>query len=174
MDILGHIIGFVALAFFFASYQIREKKWLLVAQTGATLLICIQYLLIGATAGFAVNLLCLVRNFVYFAPRARSFLRGWFFPLLFAASVPVVILFFWDGYHALFLMSALMINTVCLGVCTPQGVRRSILLTSTLVILYNIFAGSISGICNESVAILSSAIGLFRFHKQTRAPKDVR
>lgn len=164
MELLGHIIGFVALIFFFASYQIREKKLLLAAQTGATILICLQYLLIGAYSGFALNVVCLIRNFVYFSP-AKKLLRGWLFPLLFAATIPVVSLWSWDGYHSLFIITALMINTVCLGVCTPQSLRKSILLTSTLVILYNVISGSVSGVANEAVAILSSIIGLVRFRK---------
>jgi len=62
MEILGHVIGFIALALFVWSYQLHEKKKLIVVQTVGTALMCLQYILIGAYSGFALNIVCLIRN----------------------------------------------------------------------------------------------------------------
>ena len=52
MEMIGHILGVIAIGLFFLSYQIFEKKNLLIVQTLATTLLCLQYLLIGAYSGF--------------------------------------------------------------------------------------------------------------------------
>ena len=48
MEIVGHALGFIAVGLYFLSYQIYEKKKLLLVQTAATTLNCLQYLLISA------------------------------------------------------------------------------------------------------------------------------
>ena len=52
---IGHILGFISVALFFYSYQCTEKRKLVVVQTVATALSCVQYLLIGAFSGFALK-----------------------------------------------------------------------------------------------------------------------
>ena len=47
----------------------------------------------------------------------------------------------------------------------PQNIRKSILVTSPLVLIYNIFEFSIGGIANESLSIVSSLIGIVRDKK---------
>lgn len=170
MKIAGHIIGFVALFLFICSYQLRDKRRLLVVQTAATVLICLQYLLIGAYTGFALNIVCAARNVIYYH-RDKRFFSGWLPPLLLAGIMAVVSVFSWEGYHSLLIIVGLMINTVCLGVCTTQNLRKSILLTCSMLAAYNVFAGSISGFINESLSVASAAVGLVRFAKEIRAGK---
>ena len=62
----------------------------------------------------------------------------------------------------------LVINSVCLAFSDPQNVRKSILVTSPMVIVYNCFAHSYGGIVYETVAIVSSAIGIFRMTKNDK------
>ena len=167
MKMAGHIVGFAALLLFIYSYQLREKRPLLIVQTGATALICLQYLLIGAYSGFALNLVCLVRNGVYYK-RDDTHVAGWAPPLILAGLMAVVSLFSWEGAHSLLIVVGLMINTVCLGVCQPQGLRKSILLTCSMLAAYNVFAGSLFGFINESLSVLSAAVGLIRYSRAER------
>jgi hypothetical protein len=59
----------------------------------------------------------------------------------------------------------LVINTVCMAFPDAQKVRKSILVTSPLVLTYDVFVLSVGGIVYESVAILSSLIGILRNRK---------
>ena len=58
-----------------------------------------------------------------------------------------------------------MINTMYLSVQSPQTIRKSILLTSTMILIYDIFVSSYGGIINEALAITSSIIGIIRMGK---------
>ncbi|MBQ3591957.1 MAG: YgjV family protein, partial [Clostridia bacterium] len=57
--------------------------------------------------------------------------------------------------------------TVFMSMRSPQLLRISILFTCSLILVYNIFVFSIGGILNESVSIVSAAIGIVRFTKNS-------
>ena len=66
ITLLGHVLGFISVALFFYSYQRTQKSKIMLIQTAATALSCVQYLLIGATSGFALNIVCIIRNFAFY------------------------------------------------------------------------------------------------------------
>lgn len=168
-ELIGHSVGVLVVLLTFLSYQARTKNRLLVIQTTATALNALQYLLIGAASGAILNVVCVTRNLVFFH-RDKAWYRGLFFPILFACLMPVTSLLTWDGIPTLLVMAGLAINTVCLGICDPQGLRKSILLTSTLILIYNLIVRSYSGLFNESVALVSSIIGLIRYRNIAEKP----
>ena len=165
MEIVGHIIGFVATALFFLSYQVREKKKLLIIQTVATALLCLQYILIGAYSGFGLNIVCIIRNLLFYFRDKKPFSAAWM-PLLPTAAMIMVSGFLWDGYHSLLIIFGLAVNTLCMGYFSAQNLRKSVLLTSTCILAYNFFAGSYSGMLNESVSVVSAALGIVRYKKE--------
>ncbi|MBQ8683599.1 MAG: YgjV family protein [Clostridia bacterium] len=171
MEIIGHILGFIALFLFIWSYQLREPRPLLLVQTAATALLCLQYFLIGAYSGFALNIVCIVRNILYYH-RDKKWLSGWVPPVLLATAMAGVSLFSWEGYHSLLIILGLMINTVCMGVCNTQNLRKSVLLTCSMLAAYNVFVGSVSGFINESLSVASAVIGLIRFTRKGSAGKE--
>lgn len=164
MKIAGHIIGGIAIGLFFLSYQISQKKKLLIVQTMATSCMCLQYLLLGAYAGFASNIVCITRNILFYYRKKDTTVGKWM-PVVLAVIMGFVSLLGWDGYYSIFVMVGLMINTLCMGYCEPQGLRKSVLFTCVLIILYDIFSGSYAGAVSESLSIVSAAIGIVRYRK---------
>lgn len=161
---IGQGLGFVAFALTFLSYQCKTQKRLLVVQTIATASIMISYGLLGALAGMALNICCIVRNFIYYN-RDKKIFSGRLIPYLLAALMAVVSILSWQGPITLLITVGLMVNTVFLSFDDPQRLRYSILLTSSLILIYNVFVSSMGGICNEAIAIISSIIGIIRYRK---------
>ena len=161
---LGQGLGFVAFALTFLSYQCKTQKKLLVVQSIATLLILISYGLLGATAGMTLNICCILRNVIYFNKDKKIFSSKWI-PYVLAVLMAVVSVFSWQGPVTLLITAGLMINTVFLSFDNPQRLRYSILLTSSLVLIYNVYVFSMGGICNEVIAITSSIIGIIRYRR---------
>ena len=170
MEILGHVIGFIAILFYFWSYQIHDKRKLIAVQTVATALMCLQYILLGAYSGFALNIICIIRNF-FFYYRDKKGVSGYFLPIFFACIMAVVSLFSWDGLYSLLIISGLMINTVCMGVCNAQNLRKSVIFTCALIIAYNAFSFAIMGIVSESISIISAVIGIVRYSRAEKEKK---
>ena len=165
MEIIGHAFGVVAIGMFFLSYQMFDKKKLLLVQTLATATLCLQYILIGAYSGFALNIVCIIRNVLYYR-RDKKGVSGILLPIILALTMAIVSLFSWDGYHSLFIILGLMINTVCMGVCNSQNLRKSILITCPLILIYNLFELSYSGAISETISLISAVIGIIRYNKK--------
>ena len=167
MKMLGHIFGVIAIVLFFISYQVFDKKKLLFVQTLATATLCLQYILIGAYSGFGLNIVCVIRNILYYH-RGKKALSGLWLPVVLALVMAILSLFLWDGYHSLFIIFGLVINTVCMGVCDSQSLRKSILLTCPLVFVYNLFEGSYGGAVSETMSVISAIIGIIRYKRFDR------
>ena len=165
MELLGHIVGFISIALFFYSYQVRDRKTLLAVQIIATVLLCLQYILIKAYAGFALNMVCIARCFVYYYIDTKKGFGRYCPYLLALAVIPLAFLSF-DGYRSLFLIVGLMVNTVCMGILNVQNFRRSVWFTSSLLLAYNALAGSYSGMLGDVMTITSAVVGYIRYKKE--------
>ena len=165
-EIIGQVVGVIATLITFLSYQTNTKRSLIITQTAATTFNCISYLLLGATSGFVLNIVCIVRNVIYYFQKERSKAN-----LACAFGLALVIsalgALSWQGSISLLIIIALAVNTVFLSFGNPQLLRYSILFTSTAILIYNVYVFTVGGIANEAVAIISSVVGIIRFKKST-------
>ena len=166
-EIIGQIIGIIAPILTVVSYQMNTKKKVLIVLSAATLATCISYLMLGAMSGFVLNIVCLARNLVCFFVKEKT-KESYITAALFAVAMCAIGAFSWQGPHSLLIIAGLAINTVFVALGDPQKLRFSILLTSSLIFIYNIFEFSMGGMINESLAIGSAVIGIIRFCKRQK------
>ena len=167
IETAGHCLGFISTGLFVYSYQRSKKRKLLIIQTIATALSCIQYLLIGAYSGFALNIVCIIRNFVFYH-RDINNRKDWLSPVILSVIMGIASVLSWEGIHSLLITLGLVTNTMCMGMFGARNFRKTILASSSLILIYNIFAGSYSGILNEGLSIVSVIIGIVRFHSNRK------
>ncbi|MBQ8236433.1 MAG: YgjV family protein [Clostridia bacterium] len=163
--LIGQGFGIIAIVLGFVSYQVKTKRSLLFMQGAVAFTFLIHYFLIGAYSGMAMTALNIVRNIVYDARTKKGITSKWI-PIAFVAVQAVMCLFTWDGWYSIFILVGICINTYCMSLPNPQTVRKSILITSPMVLVYDIFARSIGGTVYESVALLSAVIGILRNRKR--------
>lgn len=169
--VIGQILGIIATIITFASYQANSKRKLLVIQTVSTLCTCLSYLFLGAASGFALNIVCIVRNVIFYFVDSKSKWNYISASLLALCMVGFGALS-WQGPISLLVIIALAVNTIVMSLGKPQRLRESVLLTSSMVLVYNIFVFSLGGIVNESVAIVSSIIGTIRFYSKNNKTQE--
>lgn len=171
-EIIGQILSFIAPVITFVSYQVNSKKKLLILQTGATLATCLAYLFLGATSGFTLNIVCIIRNVAFFFQDSKSK-----FNLISACILAVIMgglgFLSWEGPISLLVIFALAANTIFMSFGNAQLLRKSVVVTSSMILVYNIFVFSSGGIINESVAVVASIIGIITFVKMKKEKKDV-
>ncbi|MBQ8402203.1 MAG: YgjV family protein [Clostridia bacterium] len=162
--IIGQILGIMATVIAFVSYQCRGQKQLLLLQTISTACNCMSYMFLGASSGFVLNIVCMVRNVLYYIFRSRAGVST-----VIGCILAVVMIFLgamsWQGAVSLLIITALSVNTVFMSLRNPQILRISVLFTCSLILIYNIFVFSIGGILNEGISIVSAVIGIVRFAK---------
>lgn len=165
--IIGQIIGIIAIIVGFISYQMKSQTNVLLLQVITSGLFCIHYFLLDATSGMALNIIMLIRGIVYYF-RSKYNWKENVSPIIFAVIVLIVSIFSWQAWYSIFIVLGLLIHTLCMAMKSAQNVRKSILITSPLVLIYNVFVLSIGGIAYESIAVISSIIGIVKFNKKSK------
>ena len=173
MEHWGQILGLVAALIISLSYQANTKTRLLLVQSTGIVFLCASYLLLGAYTGFALNLVCLTRNLCFcFTPEKSKLYYAETAILMIAMGVMGV--FSWQGPISLLMIVALVANTFFHSLGKPQILRYSIVVTSTLVLIYNIAVFSIGGILTEAISIISAIVGIVLFLLGKTKPKDAK
>lgn len=160
--IIGQILGIIATILTFVSYQSNTKKNLLIIQSTAIIFTCMSFLFLNALTGFALNIVCLLRNTVFYFQSEKSKFHVPTVCFLTVLMIGVGALS-WQGYLSLIPILALAANTVFMSLGKPQILRGSVVVTSSMMIAYNVLVFSLGGIASESISIVSSVIGLLRF-----------
>lgn len=158
---IGQFLGIVAIFFGFLTFQMKSREKLILFQVCAAGSFMLHYLLIGAYSGMALNAVAMIRNIIfYYIGRSKPVTKKW--ALLFTGIMGIMGIVSWHAWYSVFMVLGLLINSYCMSLSNPQMIRKSILITSPLVLIYNLFVLSVGGIVYESVAIISSLIGIFR------------
>jgi general stress protein CsbA len=170
IEIIGQIISVVAVIITFVTYLMKSSTQIFVTNAIATAVSCVAYAMLGGTTALGLNILCVVRNVCYLY-KDRNKYTARILPVALALIMAVMSAFLWEGYHSLFFVVGITLNTLAMGYFNPQNLRKSILLTSSLILIYNLLMPipSIGGSINELVAISSSVIGLI-CHRTKKKP----
>jgi len=161
---VGQCLGIVAIVLGFLTFQMKSREKLVVMQIAVTLSFVLHYLLIGAYSGMALNSVAMIRNIIfYFVGRDKPVPK--YLSILFAVLMCLMGILSWQAWYSVFAVLGLLINSYCMSFSNPQNIRKSILVTSPMVLVYDCFVLSIGGIVHESVAIVSAAIGIVRARK---------
>lgn len=167
-EIIGQILSIIAMLLFCLSYQLNTKTKLLIVQTAGAACNCIGYLLIGASSGFALNIICMLRNVIYYFIKENS-KTSLVSSLLLVMAMGVQCAFFWEGWISLLITVPLMVNTVFMSFGNPQLLRKSVIGTSSVILIYNCINFFSGGIISEALSVISSIVGIVRF-KKSAAP----
>lgn len=175
-ELWGQILGIAATLVITSAYQANTKKGMLMIQTPGVVVLCVSYLLLGAMSGFALNIACVIRNvcciFIKEKTKAYYIMTGALMCILGALGF-----LSWEGYLSLLLILPLIANTFFVALGIPQILRYSLVVTSTMCLIYNIVIPipSIGGILLESITVASAIVGIIRFwiskKKQANASK---
>ncbi|MBE6585809.1 MAG: YgjV family protein [Ruminococcaceae bacterium] len=165
IEIIGQVVGIVAVVISFLTYQMKSKRGILAMLSCATVLFCIHYACLKAPVGVFLNIVGIIRNLCYYHSD-KKILSSKFVPIILASAMGVLGIITWEGVHSLFFVVGLMLNTLAMGYFGPQNLRKSLLLTCTLIFIYNACTFSIGGMINETVAVISAIIGLVRYRRE--------
>lgn len=170
MNIVIQIIGIAAMLFSVFSFQMNKHKHIMIMQILATTLFGLQYFLLGAYTGMAVDIVATLRGIVFYH-RDKEWAKSNIWIVVFIILFILSGFLTWQGPSSLLMTSAMILNTFSFSFTKPKLVRSTILISSPLVLIYNILTGSIGGIINEVCVELSSIIGLLRYDIKRKVDK---
>ena len=171
-ELWGQILGIVATLIITSAYQANTKKGLLMIQTPGLAVLCVSYLLLGASSGFALNVVCVLRNLGCFFVKEKTKL---YYAMTGVLMVAMGVMGFlsWESYISLILIVALVANTFFIALGKPQILRYSIVITSTMCLIYNIVVFSVGGILLEAISVVSAIVGSIRYLISNKKKKAI-
>lgn len=162
MSILVQVIGIIAMLFSVFSFQMNKHKHIMIMQILATAFFGVQYFMLGAFTGAAMDAVGCIRSFVFYH-KDKKWAQSPIWIGVFIAAFILFGIFTWQGPKSLLMILAMILNTFSFSFTKPKLVRSTILVSSPLLLIYNILTGSIGGVINEAFVEISSIVGIIRY-----------
>lgn len=161
MDLVIQITGILGILASVISFQCKKHKSILFFRSANEFIFAIQYFLLGAYTGMAVNLVGCLRNYVFskqVSNNNKTTASITFFSLLFITFGFLT----WQGWKSMLIIVAKVLSTIAYGNKNTTFVRTGILITSTSWLIYNCCVSSVAGVICEAFTLLSLVAGIIR------------
>ena len=165
---IAQVLGIIVIILGFINYIVKAREQVILVNSVTNACFVLHYLCLGAWTGMALNFVSTVRNLVYYYAGKNgkvSKALAITFTVIMGAMGITVSLLAKEGWYFILFAVALMINAFAMSFQNPNNIRKSILITSPMVLAYDCFVLSVGGAVYESVVIISSVVGLIRYKK---------
>lgn len=171
-NLIVQLLGLLGIIANVMTFQSSEHKKLIVLKTANELLFGVQYLLLGAYTGMAMNFVGCVRNVIFgkMVEKEKSTVPArWAFSILFVIFAVITR----SGFKSVLIGGAKVLSTVAYGSKNVFFVRILVFITSICWFCYNFQVGSVAGCVCEGLALVSIIVGIIRIDipalKESRA-----
>lgn len=161
MGIIIQLIGGLGILASIISFQCKKHNFVLLFRTLNEFLFAIQYFLLGAYTGMAMNLVGCIRNII-FTKQISKHKKTTVGVILFSVLFTVFGIVTWQGLKSVLIIIAKILSTLAYGNKNTSFVRKTILISSTGWLVYNLLVFSIAGVLCEAFTLTSIIIGIIR------------
>ena len=156
-------IGFVGVAFFIASYQIKSNKALFLCQLIGCLIFCVQFFIMGAYTGALSLIINIIRNLLLIKIKDWKWVSSKVTMFVILGMLVAVTAYTWDGLISLLPFIMVAATTIGYWSNNAQKIRLSQFIGSPCVLIYDILIHSWGGVLNETITLVSIIISVIRF-----------
>ncbi len=161
--IIIQAIGFIGVAFFIASYQMRSNQLLFMFQLIGCIIFILQFSLMGAYTGALSLTVNVIRNLLLLKIGKWKWVESKLTLLAVLILLAVVTAYTWAGWISILPFMSVGISSIGYWTNSAQKIRLSQLYGSPWTLVYDALIGSWGGALNESIALISIAISIYRF-----------
>ena len=158
MDFLTEYFGYLAIALVILQFQFNNRNKIQYTKMGASLSLFFHYLLLGATVGAIMNILGILRTYLYIKYEGNKKIL-----VAFLIIFPISVLITSEGLISIFPLIGMIAGTIAFWMSNPKYIRLISLICNPAWIIYALFIGSHQGVINESILLMSVLIGIYRF-----------
>ncbi|MBR3161565.1 MAG: YgjV family protein [Bacilli bacterium] len=170
---MAQIMGALALIFLICSFQNNNKKILLKFQVGSSFMYAMQYLLLGAFTGCLMNIVCMIRNYLFGKDEDIDITLRWLIVIL--GTMSLLTMFSYDGVISLLPFFAVFSFTISLWIGNLRIIRIVEAIATILFIIYSIFVYAITGVFAYSFELSTVLFAIYRFDiKNNKKRKKVK
>ena len=156
-------IGFVGVAFFIASYQIKSNKALFMCQMIGCIIFCVQFFILGAYTGAISLIINIIRNLLLVKRKDWKWVDRRSTMLVILALLAAMTIYTWDGAISLLPFISVAVTTIGYWSNNAQKIRLSQFFGSPCTLLYDVLIRSWGGVLSETITLVSIIISVIRF-----------
>ncbi len=156
-------IGFVAVAFFILSYQMKSNRLLFLFQLIGCSIFVIQFGILGAYTGALSLLINILRNVLLLKANVWTWVRSKKTMLGIIALLVAFTIWTWNGWFSLLPLASVGVTTIGYWTDNAQKIRLSQLMGSPCTLLYDVLIHSWGGVLSESITLVSIILSIIRF-----------
>lgn len=168
VNIIYIIVSILSIFLYVISVQFKEKKNILIIQTGASFCYLIVYIIKGALSGIAIEIIEGTKNLLFFKLEKDNKKIPLILLIVFLLLLVIVSIVFYSGPLSLL---PLMINII-LFISTyfknPKYIRWVMLLCGALWGIYNIYVEAFIIVIGNILEIISASISIIRFKENIK------
>lgn len=165
-------IGWLGVVAAIVSFQSKKHNKVMFFRTLHELLFAVQYLLLGAYTGAAMNLIGCIRNTTFsrmVEKNKNTMWARWLFSIITLIFIAVT----WEGPKSILSGVAKIVSTFAYGSSNTGLIRILIFFTSISWLLYNYLVKSYSGVAAEVFTIISIIVGIVRLDIKHSQKKEI-
>ena len=156
-------VGFLGVALFIISYQIRSNRALFLCQLMGCIVFCVQFFLMGAYTGAISLIVNIARNLLLLKSNDWEWAKSKVTLAVIIALLFVMTIYTWAGWISILPFASVAVSSIGYWTQNAQKIRLSQLFGSPCTLLYDVLIHSWGGAVCEAIAILSIIISIIRF-----------
>ncbi|HBJ11014.1 MAG TPA: hypothetical protein DDY61_04860 [Ruminococcaceae bacterium] len=162
MRLTAQIFGVGAMISLFIGYQQNERKKLVAAKLSADAFWVVHYLLLGGIAGMIPNFIGIFREIVFINRENKKWADKVIWPAVFIIISWVMGIFTFRSAFNILPIAASTFVTVSLWLKNPIITKIITVPVCLAFLVYDVYVGSVIGIINESVSVISIIISFLK------------
>ncbi len=163
MNVPAQIVGVVAMILLFCSYQSNKRFVILLFQIGISICFITHYALLGAVSGVMINIVCFLRNIVFYFRGRYKWADSIAIPITVCAAELILTVIVWSGPIDLLAIAGALLQTTALWMSKPRNTRIFMAAASPVWIVYDVYFKSYAGIVTEIITLTSLLIAAIRY-----------
>ena len=162
--ILPQIIGIFAVASFLLSYQMKERRNIILLNVISRVLYILQYLLLGAFSGAVLDVLGALSSLIA-AKKEHPFLKKHLKAALITVDTVIVIagLLLYENVYSLLPIVGVLLHTSAFWISDERIIRRVSLLGSPFWFVYNFVSRAYGSALGDLLTMGSIAIAMIKY-----------
>ena len=156
-------IGFVGVAFFIASYQIKSNKALFMCQMIGCIIFCVQFFILEAYTGAISLIINIIRNLLLVKRKDWKWVDRRSTMLVILALLTAMTIYTWNGAISLLPFISVAVTTIGYWSNNAQKIRLSQFIGSPCTLLYDVLIRSWGGVLSETITLASIIVSVIRF-----------
>ena len=173
MTELATVLGFLAVALFVFSYQMKTRRYIIALGAASRVLYVTQYILLGAyegalldIVGFFISLVC--------SQTERGFVKKHFWPILILSNLVILAVgaFTYKNIFSLLAIFGVFFETLALWLKKERHIRIVSIFAAPCWLLYNFQSRAYGSVVGNVITLVSLAVAILRYDVLKKEKKE--